>query len=114
MTKNLEFFQFSVLVNRKLSLNSLAYPGVFRIECNLNKRIVILGSKNLLVDLEVFFLNVDNGLIKNQKFLEDLKIYGKSNFTVFIFDADFELENGIKRRWAVNYYKKLYQNKLYD
>jgi hypothetical protein len=114
MTKNLEFFHFSVQINQEISLNSLSYPGVFGIQCDVTQRILILGAKNLLVELEGFFLNVDNGLIKNQKFLEDLKIYGKKNFTVFIFDGDFELENGIKRQRAINYYKKLYQNKLYD
>lgn len=114
MTKHLEFYKFSVEINKEISLEMISYAGVFGVKCNVSKRIFILGTENLLLGMGRFFKNVENGLIKNQKLVDDITLYGQTNFSFFVFEAHYELENSSKREEFVNYYKNIYKEKLYD
>lgn len=114
MKKKLDFYDFSVKINKEISLESISSPGVFGVQCNVNKRILISDSEDLLFDMGRFFKNVQKGLIKNQKIAEDIELYGQNNFSFFVFDADYELENKAKREKCLNFYKNIYKDTLYD
>jgi hypothetical protein len=108
-----DFSTLCVKISKEITFDSLGFPGIFGVQCNLNGRLIIISSESLLCSLESFFKDVLTKKIDNKELLHDLEKYGKAAFTFFVFAGDFELENRLKREVGVNYYKDLYREILY-
>lgn len=111
---NLEFYDFSIKINKSLTVPDLASPGIFAVYCIIKKRIFFVETFDILHGVENFFQDLTTGVIQNDQLLSDFKLYGKECFTFYIFDANFELENSIIRKNQLSQYLKLYSDILYN
>lgn len=111
---NIEFYDFSIKINKSLDPDALAIPGIFAIYCTITKRAFFGGdSYNILYGIERFFDDLLSGNIKNDQLLADFKLHGKEAFVFYVFDADLEFENDIKRNIVLSRYQNIYSNILY-
>lgn len=112
--KYLSFYDLHVQINQEVGLECLCWPGVFGVRCNPTARIIIIDTDRVLFSIGEFFKDVLNGSIKNEELLKDLQIHGEKNFSFFILAANYELENGLKRKEVLNFYNFLYFDRTSD
>lgn len=112
---NISFYQFSLHleIHDQVSVGKLTDPGIYGVECIPKNRILILSATNTLLEMSLFFQNLENGTIKNSDLFEDYKVYGKEKFKFYVFDTNIAWEQSSKRDLEVEEYNEMYSDRLY-
>lgn len=111
----LNFSSLKIVLNLKsdFSVEDLFGPGIFAVQNTITKRIFLVGAENILVEIDSFFRNLEQKKIKNLILLEDFQKFGKESFEFFVIEADYTLENSVKRDAEIENYQKMCRDSLY-
>lgn len=111
----LNFSSLKIALNLKsdLSIEDLFGPGIFAVQNTTTKRIFLVGVDNIFLEIDAFFRSLEQKKLKNPTLLEDYQKFGKESFEFFVIEADYTLENSVKRGWKIKDYKEMCRDNLY-